>query len=45
MSKGEVAGGDQTETVTCPGCGAEICNTRWPIHFRGENCESGGESE
>ena len=34
-------GGDMSETVVCPGCGDEVCNTRWPRHYRSEDCESG----
>jgi hypothetical protein len=33
------AGGDKSETKTCPRCGAEVWNVRWPMHFRSEDCE------
>lgn len=33
----EDLGGDQTETVTCPGCGQDMANNRWPVHI--PNCE------
>jgi hypothetical protein len=34
-------GGDMTETVECPGCGRQMANTRWPVHFK--SCGSGAE--
>jgi hypothetical protein len=39
------AGGDKSETKTCPRCGAEVWNVRWPMHFRSEDCEPDGNDE
>jgi hypothetical protein len=40
----EERGGDYSRTIVCPGCGAELCNTRWPDHFRSSACEGGDQS-
>lgn len=32
-------GGDRVEAVTCPACGVEISNVRWPHHFRSDACD------
>jgi len=43
MSADHGGRGDQSEMIECPGCGEPVVNTRWPRHFRSDDC--GGDEQ